>query len=226
VVFNGSFKNYGFGGVQSKISERSRDNLYEIGLTANLNLDKFLPLQWGFQIPFYISYDKRNIAPQFDPLDPDIFLTNSLGKFSSESKKQEYLKLVQDKTERHGFNFSNVRKVRSALAKHAYLWDLSNFSFSYAYSEMMRSSTLIDSYTQLSQRGSILYAYTSNSNFWEPFAKMNSDSPWLLLFKDMNVNLVPTSLTVRAEMDRSFIRTQLRNGELTTLGVAPQFEKY
>ena len=226
VVFNGSFKNYGFGGVQSKISERSRDNLYEIGLTANLNLDKFLPLQWGFQIPFYISYDKRNIAPQFDPLDPDIFLTNSLGKFSSESKKQEYLKLVQDNTERHGFNFSNVRKVRSALAKHAYLWDLSNFSFSYAYSEMMRSSTLIDSYTQLSQRGSILYAYTSNSNFWEPFAKMNSDSPWLLLLKDMNVNLVPTSLTVRAEMDRSFIRTQLRNGELTTLGVAPQFEKY
>jgi cation diffusion facilitator family transporter len=112
-----------------------------------------------------------------------------LGKFSSESKKQEYLKLVQDNTERHGFNFSNVRKVRSALAKHAYLWDLSNFSFSYAYSEMMRSSTLIDSYTQLSQRGSVLYAYTSNSNFWEPFGKMNSDSPWLLLVKDMNINL-------------------------------------
>jgi cell surface protein SprA len=152
VVFNGSFKNYGFGGVQSKISERSRDNLYEIGLTANLNLDKFLPLQWGFQIPFYISYDKRNIAPQFDPLDPDIFLTNSLGKFSSESKKQEYLKLVQDNTERHGFNFSNVRKVRSALAKHAYLWDLSNFSFSYAYSEMMRSSTLIVIFGNLLQK--------------------------------------------------------------------------
>jgi cell surface protein SprA len=57
VTLNGSFKNYGFGGVQSKISERSRDNMYEFAVTANLNLEKFLPANWNFRIPFYISFD-------------------------------------------------------------------------------------------------------------------------------------------------------------------------
>ena len=226
VTLNGSFKNYGFGGVQSKISERSRDNMYEFAVTANLNLEKFLPANWNFRIPFYISFDRRNISPQFDPLDPDIFLTSSHRLMGSEAEKQAYLNLVQDNTERQGFNFTNVRKIRSALAKHAYVWDLSNFSFSYAYSEMVRSSTLIQSFAQLSQRGSILYSYSANSVFWEPFSKLGMNTPWLGLLKDFNLNLIPSSITVRAEMDRSFVKTQLRNGELTTTGVAPQFEKY
>ena len=226
IIFNGSLKNYGFGGVQSKISDRSRDNMYEFAVTANLNLEKLLPAKWGFMIPFYISYDRRNISPQFDPLDPDIFLSNSINKFSSESKRQEYLKLVTDQTERRGFNFSNVRKIRSVLAKHAYVWDLSNFSFSYAFSEMIRSSTLVESSAQLSQRGSVLYSYISNAKYWEPLGKLGGNSPWFSLFKDFNLNFIPTSLNVRAEMDRSFVRTQLRNGDLTIQGVAPQFEKY
>ena len=226
VLLNGAYKNYGFGGVQSKISERSRENFTEYGITANLNLDKFLPTKWGFKIPFFITYDRRNIAPQFDPLDPDIFLADALSKFSTAAARQNYLTLVEDNTERQGFNFTNVRKIRSALAKHAYLWDLSNFTFSYAYSEMLRTSTLIETYRQLSHRGSILYAYTSTAGFWEPFSKWNSNSQWLGLLRDININLVPTSITVRAEMDRSFIKTQMRNQLLTTDGVAPQFEKY
>ncbi|MHA8066793.1 cell surface protein SprA [Aquirufa sp. ROCK2-A2] len=226
VTMNGSFKNYGFGGVQSKISERSRENFLEYGITANLNLDKFLPTSWGFKIPFYITYDRRNISPQFDPLDPDILMANSLGRFTTGKERDAYVKLVEDNTERRGFNFTNVRKSKSALAKHAYLWDLSNFTFSYAYSEMLRTSTLIDEYKQFSHRGSILYSFSSNSGFWEPFAKMQSNSNFAPLIKDFNLNLIPSSITVRMEMDRSFVKTQLRNSSLTTEGVNPQFEKY
>ncbi len=226
ITMNGSFRNFGFGGVQSKISDRSRDNMKEYGITANLNLDKFLPAKWGFRIPFYVSYDRRNISPQFDPLDPDIFLMDAISKFGTQARRDSYLKLVEDNTERQGFNFTNVRKIRSSLAKHAYLWDLSNFTFSYAYSEMIRTNTLTETYRQLSQRGSILYSYTTSSAFWEPFTNWNLNSPWLAMLRDFNVNIVPASITVRAEMDRSFIKTQLRNQELTILGVAPQFEKY
>ena len=226
ITMNGSFRNYGFGGVQSKISDRSRDNMKEYGITANLNLDKFLPSKWGFRIPFYVSYDRRNVSPQFDPLDPDIFLVDALGKFGTQARRDSYLKLVEDNTERQGFNFTNVRKIRSSLAKHAYVWDLSNFTFSYAYSEMIRTNTLTETYRQLSQRGSILYSYSTSSSFWEPFAKWGMNSQWLALLRDVNINLIPASITVRAEMDRSFVKTQLRNQELTTAGVAPQFEKY
>lgn len=63
VVFNGSFKNYGFGGVQSKISERSRDNLYEIGLTANLNLDKFYLFSGDFKFHFIFHMTNEILLP-------------------------------------------------------------------------------------------------------------------------------------------------------------------
>jgi cell surface protein SprA len=55
---------------------------------------------------------------------------------------------------------------------------------------------------------------------------MKSNSQWLALLRDLNVNIIPSSITVRTEMDRSFVKTQLRNQQLTTEGVAPQFEKY
>jgi cell surface protein SprA len=192
VQMNGSFKNYGFGGVQAKISERSRENNLEYGITANLNLDKLLPKNWGFKIPFFITYDRRNISPQFDPFDPDIFLSNSIQKFSSESKRQSYLTLVEDNTERKGFNFSNVKKLKSAQAKNSYPWDFSNFTFSYAYAEMLRTSPLIAEYSQLSHKGSLLYAFSSSSRYFEPFKKASFD-----LIKDFNLNLVPSSLLVR-----------------------------
>jgi cell surface protein SprA len=123
IQMNGSFKNYGFGGVQAKISERSRENNLEYGITANLSLDKLLPKNWGLNIPFFITYDRRNISPQFDPFDPDIFLSNSIQKFNAESKKNSYLSMVEDNTERKGFNFSNVKKNRGAQSKVSYPWD-------------------------------------------------------------------------------------------------------
>ncbi len=221
IQMNGSFKNYGFGGVQAKISERSRENNLEYGITANLNLDKFLPRNWGFKIPFFITYDRRNISPEFDPFDPDIFLRNSIQKFASETKKQSYLTLVEDNTERKGFNFSNVKKMRGAKSKYSYPWDFSNFTFSYAYAEMLRTSPLIAEYQQLSHRGNVLYSYTNSSRFLEPFKKFPFE-----LIRDFNLNLLPSSLMVRLDMDRSFIKTQMRNSEFTTVGVAPQFEKY
>jgi cell surface protein SprA len=91
---------------------------------------------------------------------------------------------------------------------------------------MVRSSVLIDTYRQLSQRGSVQYTYAANSIFWEPFGKTNWNSQWLSLLKDFNINLIPSSIAVRAEMDRSFVKTQLRNSEFSTLGVTPLFEKY
>ena len=50
-------------------------------------------------------------------------------------------------------------------------------------------------------------------------------SPWLALIRDFNLNFLPSSVTVRADLDRSFRRTQLRNSDLTTQGIDPTFEK-
>src|SRR5690606_19833248 len=67
----GRVESFGFGGVQTKIGERSRAFTSDFGIAANVAVDKFLPQDWGFSIPLFMNYDRKQITPTFDPLDPD-----------------------------------------------------------------------------------------------------------------------------------------------------------
>lgn len=226
VTMSGSFKNFGFGGVQTKISERNRDNFLEYSIASNLSLDRFFPKSWNLRIPFFISWDIRNIAPNFDPLDPDIRLENSLNKFNSSEARAFYERLVVDHSERFSYNFSNVKKLRSSTKKTSYPWDISNFAWSYSFSSARRSNTLMDGYLMNQYRGSMLYAFSNSWRDVKPFNWIKGSSQFSTFVKDFTFNLMPSSITVRMEMDRSFSKTQMRNEELSILGVLPQFEKY
>ena len=237
VTMSGSFKNFGFGGVQSKISERARENTIEYGIAANINIDKLFPEKWGMKIPLYVSYDRRNVAPTYNPLDPDIYLDSTLATISNPIEREKYRKMVQDNTERKGINLTNVRKIKTKPNAVTHLWDIENISITYAFAETKRSSILIDEYRQTSHRGGLRYSYTNNPRYIEPFRRMKTEHPLLQWVKDFNIAPLPTSVTLRAEMDRSFVKTQLRNAQvslsgssgipiLTTDGVAPMFEKY
>ncbi|MEY2793078.1 MAG: hypothetical protein RJA76_1070 [Bacteroidota bacterium] len=219
VTMNGAFRNYGFGGVQAKISERARENNLEYGISASLSLERFLPASWNLRIPFYITYDRKNISPQFDPFDPDIFLDDAI-KYEGENRRL----IAEDNSVRRGFNFSNVRKIRSATAKHNFVWDLSNFTFNYAFSENIRTSPLIADFKQNSYKGGFIYSYTAQTSFWEPFKGLKSSSNFAPLIRDFSLNLVPSSISMRMDMDRSFIKNQMRDE--TFLPASPQFEKY
>ena len=238
VTFNGSFKNYGFGGVQSKISERARETTLEYGIAANVNVDKLLPEKWGVKIPLYVTYDRKNISPRFNPLDPDVPLDSSLANFSgSEADREDYRRSAEDNTERKGINLTNVRKIKTGQNTVSRPWDIENFTATYAYSELVRTNTLIDEYRQTQYKGGLTYSFTGNPKAIEPFKKMKSNHPLLRWVKDFNFTPLPNSVTLRADMDRSFIKTQLRNidpdasqgagtPKLTTKGVPPLFEKY
>lgn len=226
IVANGNFNNYGFGGVQTKISQRSREENLAYGFTINLNLDRFLPEKLNLKIPFFITYDRKNISPHFDPLDPDIVLKQSLNKLETETERADYLRLVQDNTVRKGYNFTNVKRMRGKNAKFILPISLSNFTFNYSYSELSRSNTLIQDYALSNYKGSIFYNYSPKPINFEPFSSIKSNSPWLSLIKDFNFNPLPSALLMKLDMDRNFIKTQLRNADLTIEGVPAQFEKY
>ena len=212
VTVNGSFKNYGFGGVQSKISERARENTLEYGIAANINMDKLLPEKWGVKIPLYITYDKKNIKPQFNPLDPDVPVDSSLNNPKlSEEEKTKYKQSTEDNTERKGFNLTNVRKTKTGKDAKSHPWDVENFTASYAFSETTRTNPLIDEYRQTQYRGGLTYAFTGNPKAIEPFKGIKSNHPLLKWVKEFNFTPLPNSVTLRADMDRSFTKTVLRN---------------
>ena len=237
ITMNGSFRNYGFGGVQSKISERARETTIDYGITANINMDKLLPEKWGLKIPLYVTYDRKNITPRFNPLDPDVPLDSSVANLNPD-QRENYRKIVEDNSERKGINLTNVRKIKTGKDTKLHSWDVENLTFTYAFSELVRTSTLIDEYRQTQYKGGLTYSFTGFPKAIEPFKKIKSNHPLLKWVKEFNITPLPNSVTFRADMDRSFIKTQLRNADvqqgsaavgtptLTTGGVSPIFEKY
>ncbi|MBC7920901.1 MAG: cell surface protein SprA [Ferruginibacter sp.] len=231
ITATGRIQTYGFGGLQDKISERARETTSEWGVGGTVALDKLLPKQLGLRIPMFASYEKLTISPRFNPLDPDTRLEQSLASFGegpvADSTRDAYRRLVIDQTTRQSINFTNVQKVKTNPDAKSHFYDIENLSATYAYSDIKQSNTLVESYNSRLYKGSLAYTYNNKPLVLEPFKNVGFlNSPWLKLLKDFNLGLSPSSVSVRGDLDRQFIRTQLRNGPQGTLGILPTFEKY
>jgi len=222
------YTSVGFGGIQQRISERTREETFQYDVSANIALDKFFPEKAGLKIPMFVSYEERTITPKFDPLDPDIPLEASLLSFDDEQDRKAYKQLVEDNFVRKSINFTNVRKVKTNPEAKNHVYDIENFGITFAYSKATQSNIYRAEYINKNIRGGIAYNYNnSNPISWEPFTDSKAfQSPYLQLIKDFNISPVLTNLGVRWDLDRRFIKTQLRNDNLTTEGILPTFEKF
>ncbi|WP_409012498.1 cell surface protein SprA [Dyadobacter sp. Leaf189] len=223
---SGRLETFGFGSVQQRIGERSRNLTQEYGFSSNIALDKLLPASWGFSIPLFVSYDRRNVKPHFNPLDPDTPLNTSLDNLLTDEARDGYRRMVEENAVRRGINFSNVRKVKTKPGARNHFYDFENFSFTYAFSDDKRRNVLTQEYNQRMYKGGISYVYSSQPKAFEPFKKWTPKNRWGELIKDFNLTLLPNMVALRTDVDRRFLKTQLRNADLTTDGIQPLYEKY
>jgi len=220
------YTTFGFGSINDKISDRTRDNTLEFDISANVALDKFLPEEWGIKIPMFVSYERENVSPRFNPLDPDVTLQTYLDNLESDEERRQYRRTVETNISRRSINFTNIRKEKTNPDKKNRFYDISNFAFTYAFSEEQESDANTENYLFQSQRLGVTYAFTSEAKPIKPFEKIGFlKSPYLALIKDFNFNLMPTSILVRADLHRTFAKTQLRGADLTSTGVEPLYEK-
>jgi cell surface protein SprA len=221
------YSTFGYGSLQQRIAERERSETLQYDVSANVNLDKFLPEKSGIKVPMFVSYENRTITPKFDPLDRDVPVETSLANIEDPDARAEYKKLVVDRTERRGINFTNVRKEKTNPEAKSHPWDVENLSFTYAYSDARQSSANIESYILRSNRGSVGYNFSPQGGQVEPFRNSKALSgKYLQLLRDFNFSYLPSNFNVRFDLDRRFARSQYRNSDLTTTGIRPLFEKY
>jgi cell surface protein SprA len=221
------YTSFGFGGIQQRIAQRTREEIFEYDVSANITLDKFLPEKSGIKIPMFVSYENRQITPQFDPLDPDIPLESALNAIEDTKERQDYKKLTQDRTERRSINFTNVRKVKTKEGAKSRIYDIENISLTYAYADARQSNVNTESYALKSHRASLAYNFSPQGGMVEPFGQSEKlQSKYLQLIKDFNFSVLPSNLSFRADLDRRFVKTQLRNSDLTTTGIRPMYEKF
>jgi cell surface protein SprA len=218
---------YGYGGVQSKIYERARGVTTSYDISANLQLDKLLPKKLGLSIPVFASYESKIINPNFDPANPDTRLAAALLSFNTDAEREAYKKLIQDKSVRRSLNFTNVRRVKQNKESPVRIWDVENFSFTYAFSEATQTNFLLQENTKRNVKGGVAWQYTPTFKGFEPFKNSKGlKSPWLQIIKDLSFNPLPQNVTVRAELDRSFSKIVYRNSSTDAQSSLPNFQKY
>lgn len=203
---------YGYGSLDKKLNERSRDDVRGYAFVSNFELGKFFPMKAGFNIPLALSYSEDIIRPHYNPLNPDVPLEQALNTARASTNPELYQQLkdaANDYTSRYGLNLINMRKNHVG-SKKPMPWSLSNFTFSYQYNRIYKHNPTSARIENKSWRGMITYAYSFPTVTLQPFTKV-SKSKWLKLITDININALPTSFNFRTETDRRYNVLQLRN---------------
>ncbi len=88
-------------------------------------------------------------------------------------------------------------------------FDLANWNASYAFNEVLKrdANTLVDNFQEY--KGSLAYVFQTTPFNIQPFKKIKSRN--LDLIKDFNVNLTPSRVSARAEVNRTVQVMQMRN---------------
>lgn len=203
----------GFGSIEKKLNERSREDLSQYDITGNVQLGKLIPKKIGIDLPVYFSYGERLVTPQFNPLDPDIKAKDAIAAQPTENRKTELKEAFEDYTRNRSISFNNVRKLKSPNKKKTYLWDISNFTATFGYTEQFHRSSTISNRTTQQWIVGLDYTYNFQSKPFEPFKNAKKKN----IITAFNINFLPKTISVRLDANRRYEENQLR----TLLGRAP-----
>jgi cell surface protein SprA len=231
ITATGSFVGVGFGGLQDKAQARSTSDVVRGDLNATVAVDKFLPPALRLRVPVLVQASTQTNTPQYDPLDPDTKLEQSLLKFADAEAKAEYKKLVVDRTTSRSISVLNVRKERAPSQTKVRPWDIENVAVSYAITERTHSDINTQRDYSRSYTAALAYIYQTTPRNFTPLSGIKAlDNPYLKIFKEVNFTPLPSRFSFRTDLDRRynerFLQRVLEPGTLpTTAGIAGVFYK-
>jgi cell surface protein SprA len=208
---SGSYRSIGFGSIEQRVNERSKEDYAQFDVSTNLDLGKLVPKKAAIQIPVYAGISKTISTPQYDPYDLDLKLKDKIRNAGSKAIADSIKSDAVDETTLKTVTFTNVKKNKTN-GKKPQLWDISNIDLNYSYTHQLRTNPIIESDDVKRTRGAIGYNYAPQPRFIEPFKRaFKSKSPWLALIRDFNFNYKPSLISVKADVQRQFGALRSRN---------------
>lgn len=203
VYISGAAHSTGFGTLEERINERSRDNFTQFDAATQLEMGKLLPPKAGISIPVYASFSRSVSSPQYDPYDLDIQLKDKLKGATPAARDSIRTDAVDVKTIKT-VNFTNVKRMNTNGKKQR-IWSIENIDLSYSYYKEEEHNPLIEKNDLVRHRAGLGYNYAGTPKYWEPMKRLiKSKSPWLAILKDFNINPTPSLLGFRADIIRQF----------------------
>jgi len=209
---SGSIKTIGFGAVDQSLNERALDDTRQFNVSSNTELGKFFPKKSGISIPMYVGYSETHILPKFYPLVPDVELQTRLDRAKSAEERDSVRDAAIDFTSRYSINFTNVRINKVGGKKKPMPWSISNFNATYAYSREYRHNQEIEESDANTYHGSLAYSYSPGFKGFYPLKKLIK-SRKLDIIRDINFNPLPSSVNIRADVDRYYSELQYRTND-------------
>lgn len=223
----GAYTTANFGNLEDPLIKEELYNTLNVQTTLDMELSKFLPEEWGLHIPLYLDYNREIGSPEYNPYNPDVLLKDDLRTYSTKEERDSVRMMTQRRRSATNLTLSNVRKDRvgkEALRPHIY--DLENFSFSYAYSRERSSDDEVEHFSKDQHRGGFTYNYSIQPKPVKPFEKVKAfkGKNWKI-FNDFNFYYLPKNLNFSTEFYRDFEETMLRNKSAALVIIKPTYYK-
>lgn len=223
----GSYTTANFGNLEDPLVKEELMNTFTFQTTFDMELAKFLPEEWGLHIPFYIDHTREIGSPEYNPYNPDVLLSDDLDTYRTSEERDSVRHMTQRRKSMTNLSFANVRKDRVGKdAAKPKIYDIENFSFSYAYSGERSSDEETEHYSKDQHRGGFTYNYSLQPKPVKPFEKVKlfKGKAWKIV-REFNFYYLPKSLSFSTEIYRDFEETLLRNKSAAQVIIKPTYFK-
>ena len=212
----GRLETAGYGSIESNVLDRNMENAYQISVSAALEAGRLFPEKAKLQIPLYVSYSNETLSPEYDPLDSDVKLSETLDVYNTKEEKDSIRQMANTVHEATSFSVSNL-KVDIHSKKRNMFYDPANFSFSASYNEQKQHTPEIEQDLSKDYKGSFNYSYNFNPKPWEPFKKVEKVKK-IKLLSELNFYYLPQSWAFNTNMHRTFTHLKMRDFNTADLG--------
>lgn len=209
VNVTGHVETAGFGGIEEKVNERRKDNLYEWSITTQLELGRLFPEKWKMQLPFYYSYSWQKISPKYNPFDTDMLLRDAMKECADKAARDSLSNLTESVTKNTNLSLSNWKS--SWVSRKPMPYDPANFALSYSFNKRFKAGETTVYEKEENWKAGLSYSYSPKIKAFEPFKKIKGKSKWLDIIKAQNLTWLPQNISFNTDMSRQYYEFQERD---------------
>ncbi|MEX2477249.1 MAG: cell surface protein SprA [Gracilimonas sp.] len=213
----------GFGGLDSRLGNRSVADDIGYDLSSTVNLHKLIPDRYGWSFPVTVSTRKNVSTPKFLPNQGDIRLddfinaTNNndqLSESEQEARINQRINEIETVRDNFSINMSSISKQNSQSKLAQYTIDKTRLS--YVYNEGKSKNPEIQFQNDWNYTSSIQYNLSFNNvKLFRPFGFLE-EVPVAGALSGLRLGYMPSSINASANLNRSYTEKRRRaqfNGE-------------
>ncbi len=220
ITIAGNKTTAGFGTLDSRLGDRSLNDVVGYDVSGNIELGKFFPDKSGIHIPAYVNVSTRVSTPQYDPASPDVLLKQSLNAAATTQKRDSIQNAAEDYSMRKSVNFTNVHKAKTDSKAPSHVWDIENWNATVALTDFVHHDFTTENQQEKTYRVALAYNYAHQPRYYSPFSKIIKNNLFALI-RDINYSLFPSRLNYAISFDRYYSETTLRNNDPTQVVPIP-----